>query len=143
MQRGPAKESIQFAVVGSIWGFGDKTDGTVIDCIQFIEQGIGGYFVNDITEVEDQQDSQYYEGMFGSVSEGGFVAKQEADSRFNVGLEMFNVSLEGEFTGQQDTQVFVVVHIFLVRTIQSSDASRAGWFGQQTVEKHAFCFTSI
>ena len=23
------------AVVGSIWGFGDKTEGTVIDCIQF------------------------------------------------------------------------------------------------------------
>jgi hypothetical protein len=24
-------------VVGSIWGFGDKTDGTVIDYIQFAE----------------------------------------------------------------------------------------------------------
>uniref|UniRef100_A0A8C7MB98 Uncharacterized protein n=1 Tax=Oncorhynchus kisutch TaxID=8019 RepID=A0A8C7MB98_ONCKI len=28
-------KSIQVAVVGSIWGFGDKTDGTVIDSIQF------------------------------------------------------------------------------------------------------------
>ena len=85
-------------MVGSIWGFGDKTDGTVIDCIQFAEQRVGGYFVNDITEVKDQQDGQFYEGMFGSMSEGCFVAKQEADSRFNFGLEMFNVSLEGEFT---------------------------------------------
>ena len=31
------------------------------------------------------------------MSEGGFVAKQEAESRFNFGLEMFNVSLEGDF----------------------------------------------
>ena len=30
-------ESIQVAVVGSIWGFGDKMDGTVIDYIQFAE----------------------------------------------------------------------------------------------------------
>ena len=37
MKRGPANEIIQVAVVGSIWGFGDKTDGTVIDCIQFAE----------------------------------------------------------------------------------------------------------
>jgi hypothetical protein len=28
---------MQVAVVGSIWGFGDKTDCTVIDCIQFAE----------------------------------------------------------------------------------------------------------
>ena len=52
--------------------------------------------VNDI--VEDLQDSQFYAGMFGSMSEGCFVAKQEADSRFHFGLEMLNVSLEGEFT---------------------------------------------
>ena len=37
MKRGPADESVQVTVVGSIWGFGDKTDGTVIDCIQFAE----------------------------------------------------------------------------------------------------------
>ena len=37
MKRGPANESIQVAVVGSILGFGDKTDGTVIECIQFSE----------------------------------------------------------------------------------------------------------
>ena len=49
MKRGPANESVQVAMVGSMWGFGDKTDGTVIDCIQFV----GGYFVNDIAEVED------------------------------------------------------------------------------------------
>ena len=30
-------ESIQVAVVGSIWGFGEKTDGTVINCIRFVE----------------------------------------------------------------------------------------------------------
>ena len=32
IKRGPVNKSIQVAVVGSIWGFGDKTDGTVIDC---------------------------------------------------------------------------------------------------------------
>ena len=37
MYQGPANESIQGTVVGSIWGFGDKTDGTVIYCIQFAE----------------------------------------------------------------------------------------------------------
>ena len=37
MKLGPANESVQVAVVGSIWSFGDKTDGTVIDCIQFVE----------------------------------------------------------------------------------------------------------
>ena len=83
---------------GSVWCFGDKKDGTVIDCIQFVEQSVGGYFVNDIAEVEDQQDSQFYQGMFGSMSEGCFVAKQEANSRFNFGLEMFDVGLEGQFT---------------------------------------------
>ena len=83
MQRGPATQSIQVAVVGSIWGFGDKTDGTVIDCIQFAEQSVEAYFVNDIAEVKDWQDGQFYEGMFGSMSEGGFIVKQEADSRFN------------------------------------------------------------
>ena len=31
MKRGPANKSIQVAMVGSIWGFGDKTVGTVID----------------------------------------------------------------------------------------------------------------
>ena len=37
MKRGPANESLQVAVVGSIWGFGDKMDGTVIDYFQFAE----------------------------------------------------------------------------------------------------------
>ena len=37
MKRGTVNENIEVAVVGSIWGFGDKTDGTVIDCIQFVE----------------------------------------------------------------------------------------------------------
>jgi hypothetical protein len=37
MKCGPANESIQVAVVGSIWGFSNKTDGTVIDYIQFAE----------------------------------------------------------------------------------------------------------
>jgi hypothetical protein len=32
--------------------------------------------------------------MFGSLSEGGFAAKTEGDSRFNFGLEMLNISLE-------------------------------------------------
>ena len=85
-------------MVGSIWGFGDKTDGTVIDCIQFAEQSVGGYFIDDIAEVEDLKDGQFYKSMFGSMSEGCFVAKQEADSRFDFGLEMLNVSLEGEIT---------------------------------------------
>jgi hypothetical protein len=49
---GPVNESIQVAVVGSIWGFGDKTDVTVIDYIQFAEYSFGGYFVNDIAEVK-------------------------------------------------------------------------------------------
>ena len=31
IERGPANESIHVAVVGSIWGFGYKTNGTVID----------------------------------------------------------------------------------------------------------------
>ena len=65
-----------------MWSFGDKTDGTVIDCIQFAEYSVGGYFVNDIAEVEDRQDGQFYKGMFGSMSEGCFVEKQEANSRF-------------------------------------------------------------
>ena len=84
-------------MVGSVCGFGDTTDGTVIYCIQMIEQSVGGYFIDDITEVENQQDGQFYEGMFGSMSVGCFVAIQEANSRFNFGLEMF-VSLEGEFS---------------------------------------------
>ena len=46
MKRGPANESVQVAMVGSIWGFGDKTDGTVIDCIQFAQWSVGGYFIN-------------------------------------------------------------------------------------------------
>ena len=70
MKRGPANESIQVVVAGSIWGFGDKTDGTVIDCIQIGEQSVGGYFIDDIAEVEDRQDGQFYEGMFGSMSVG-------------------------------------------------------------------------
>jgi hypothetical protein len=37
MKRGPANKSVQVGMVGSVWGFGDKTDGTVIDCMQFIE----------------------------------------------------------------------------------------------------------
>ena len=99
-------------MVGSIWGFGDKMDGTVIDYIQFSEQSVGGYFVNDIAEVKVLQESRFYEGMFGSMSEGGFVAKQEANSRFNFGLEMFDMSLQGEFTVQLDNQVLIDVHIF-------------------------------
>ena len=83
MKRGPANESVQVAVVGSIWGFGDKTDGTVIDYIQFAEQSVGGYFIDDIAKVNDRQDGQFYEGMFGSMSEGSFVVKQEADSRLH------------------------------------------------------------
>ena len=47
-------KSIQVAVVGSIWGFDDKTDGTVIDYIQFAEYSVGGYFVNDIAEIKDR-----------------------------------------------------------------------------------------
>jgi hypothetical protein len=37
MKRVPANEGIQVAVVGGIWGFGDKMNVTVIDCIQFAE----------------------------------------------------------------------------------------------------------
>jgi hypothetical protein len=37
LELGPANESIQVIMVCSIWGFGDKTDGIVIDCIQFVE----------------------------------------------------------------------------------------------------------
>ena len=54
MKRGPANKSIQVAVVGSIWCFGDKMDGTVIDYIQFVEESVGGYFIDDITEAEDR-----------------------------------------------------------------------------------------
>ena len=50
MKREPANESVQVAVVGSVWGFGDETDDTVIDCIQFIEESVGGYFVDDMVE---------------------------------------------------------------------------------------------
>jgi hypothetical protein len=46
--------SIQVAVLESIWGFGDQSDGTVIDYIQVAEESDGGYFVNDIAEVEDR-----------------------------------------------------------------------------------------
>ena len=42
------------AVVGSIWGFGDKMDGIVIDCIQFVEESVGSHFVNDIAKIEDR-----------------------------------------------------------------------------------------
>ena len=35
MKRGPTNESVQVAVVGSIWGVGDKTDGTVIGRVWF------------------------------------------------------------------------------------------------------------
>ena len=41
-------------MVGSVWGFGDKTDGTVIDCIHFVEYSVAGYFIDDITKVEDR-----------------------------------------------------------------------------------------
>ena len=54
MKRGPANKSVQVAVVGSIWGVGDKMGGTVIDCIQFVEESVGGKFVDDIGEVEDR-----------------------------------------------------------------------------------------
>jgi hypothetical protein len=49
----PANESIKVAVVDSIWGFGDKTDGTVIDSTKQIGCSVGGYFINDIAEVKD------------------------------------------------------------------------------------------
>ena len=38
MKQGPANESIQVTVVSSIWGFGDKTDGTVIDCTNLLSR---------------------------------------------------------------------------------------------------------
>ena len=75
MKRGPANESVQVEVVGSIWGFGDKTDGIVIDYIQFAELSVGDYFVNGIAKVKDQYDSQFYKGMFGSMSKECFVEK--------------------------------------------------------------------
>ena len=62
---GPANESIEVAVVGSIWGFGDKTDGTTSNLLS----SVGGYFINDISEVMDWWDSHFYEGMFFSMSE--------------------------------------------------------------------------
>ena len=39
--------------MGSIWGFGDETDGTVIANWMQSESSVGGYFVTDITEVKD------------------------------------------------------------------------------------------
>ena len=90
--------SLQFQRFLQFFPVFDKTDGTVIDCIQFAEWSLGGYFVNDIAEVEDWQDGQFYEGLFGSVTEGRFVVKQDADSRCNFGLEMLNMSLEVGFS---------------------------------------------
>ena len=124
MKRGPANESVQVAAVGSIWDFGDKTDGTVIDCIQFIEQCIGGYFVNDI--VEDREYGQFYKGMFGSISEGCFVAEQEANSRFNLGLEMFDVSLEGEFSLTRHLGIYSCPHILI-----QNRPEQCFWTGRQ------------
>ena len=54
MKRGPANENIQVAVVGSIWGFGDKMDGTVITQQIGCSLSVGGYFVNDFAEVKDR-----------------------------------------------------------------------------------------
>ena len=41
-------------MLGSIWGFGDKMDGTVIDYILFDDYSVGGYFVNDIKVNQDR-----------------------------------------------------------------------------------------
>ena len=69
MKQRPADESILVAVVGGIWGFGDKTDGTVIDCIQFVECW------RLFCKRHRRSQGSVSEGMFGSVSEEGFVAK--------------------------------------------------------------------
>jgi hypothetical protein len=61
--------------VGSVWGFGDKADGTVIDCIQFAKYSVGGHFINDIAEAKDRQDSPFYEAMFGGMCGECFVVK--------------------------------------------------------------------
>jgi hypothetical protein len=42
MKRGPTNESVQVAMVGSVWGFGDKTDGTVIDLASSLLSSFGG-----------------------------------------------------------------------------------------------------
>ena len=49
--------------------------------LQFAEQSVGGYFVNDIAEVKDWQDSQFYEGKFGSMSEGKKEGNKEGNKK--------------------------------------------------------------
>ena len=41
-------------MVGGIRRFRNKTDGTVIDCIQFAKKSVGSNFVDDIAKVEDR-----------------------------------------------------------------------------------------
>ena len=41
-------------MVGSIWGCGDKTDGTVIANWMQSEYSVGDYFINDIAKVKDR-----------------------------------------------------------------------------------------
>jgi hypothetical protein len=40
-------------VVGSIWSFGDKTDGTDKTASSLLSS-VGGYFIDDIPEVKDR-----------------------------------------------------------------------------------------
>ena len=37
VKRGPANVTIQVAVMGSIWGFSDKTDGRVLSLLMIFE----------------------------------------------------------------------------------------------------------
>ena len=73
--------------------------------------------------------------MFGSVSEGGFVEKKEADSRCNLGLEKLNISLEGEFTvlhSREGTVGFEMVSDLFVN-LAVEDFRKAGQDGYRSV----------
>jgi hypothetical protein len=67
MKLGPANESIQVAVVGSIWGFGVKMDGTVIVLEAILSIILRKSKIGRIVSV--------MRVCFGSMSEGGFVVK--------------------------------------------------------------------
>ena len=129
--------------MGEVRGAGNETNGGVVNGVQFTEDSFGGNPVDEVAVVQNGQDSHFYQGVFGLIREGCFVAIQKADSCSHFGQKGINVGFERQRAIKPETQVFVCVDEFQFRLVQAGDFRRGSDKWQEAIKNHAFGFLCV
>ena len=82
--------------MSTVGGSSSKSDGRVVEGIQFCKGGFCGVLVDDITIVESGKKARFENGYSGGVSEAEFVSVKKTKLGFDMCLKFTDVSVEAE-----------------------------------------------